>query len=160
MDNLFGKKDIKDEVKAQNRVLRGAERDIERDRSQLEREEKKLEMEIKKMAQQGNKQACTVLAKQLIQLRKQRTRTYQTSSKISAIKTQTQVMASNVKLGEAMKTTTKTMQNMNKLQDPAKTAAMLREFEQSNMKMNLTEEMSNSFSLSLFFLIIRSLRCF
>jgi hypothetical protein len=39
---------------------------------------------------------------------------------------------------------------MNKLQDPAKTAAMLREFEKSNMKMNLTEEMSNSFSRPFF----------
>jgi len=43
----------------------------------LEREEKKLEMDIKKAAKVGNKQACTVLAKQLVQLRKQKTRTYQ-----------------------------------------------------------------------------------
>jgi charged multivesicular body protein 2B len=52
-------------------------RDVERDRRELERDEKKLELEIKKAAKEGNKQACTVLAKQLIQLRKQKTRSYQ-----------------------------------------------------------------------------------
>ena len=52
-------------------------RDVERDRRELERDEKKIEMEIKKAAKAGNKQACTVLAKQLVQLRKQKTRTYQ-----------------------------------------------------------------------------------
>jgi charged multivesicular body protein 2B len=52
-------------------------RDVERDRRELERDEKKLELEIKKAAKAGNKQVCTVLAKQLIQLRKQKARTYQ-----------------------------------------------------------------------------------
>ena len=58
------------------------------------------------MAKEGNKQACVILAKQLIQLRKQETRTVAASSKITGIKTHTQVMASNIKLGEVMKTTT------------------------------------------------------
>ena len=52
-------------------------RDVERDRRELEREEKKLEMEIKKAAKAGNKPALTVLAKQLVQIRKQKARTYQ-----------------------------------------------------------------------------------
>jgi len=57
-----------------DRQLRKVNRELERDRTQLEREEKKLEMEIKKMAKEGNKQGCAILAKQLIQLRKQKTR--------------------------------------------------------------------------------------
>jgi charged multivesicular body protein 2B len=64
-------------VRTNERQLRKVTRDVERDRRELERDEKKLEMEIKKAAKAGNKQACTVLAKQLIQLRKQKTRTYQ-----------------------------------------------------------------------------------
>ena len=39
-------------------------------------------MDIKKAAKAGNKQACTVLAKQLVQLRKQKTRTYTASSQV------------------------------------------------------------------------------
>ena len=63
MDKLFGKKDVKgdffkwfvctihfnyllnlitEEIKEQNKVLRGAQRDIERDRNQLDREKKRL----------------------------------------------------------------------------------------------------------------------
>ena len=55
---------------------------MERDRRELEREEKKLEAEIKKAAKMGNKQAATVLAKQLINVRKQKTRTYNMTSKV------------------------------------------------------------------------------
>jgi hypothetical protein len=54
-------------------------------------------------------------------------------------------MASNIKLGEAMKTTTGTMVAMNKIQDPVKTAQIMREFEKQNMKMDMTDEMSKNF---------------
>ena len=57
-------------------------RDVERDRRELEREEKKLEIEIKKAAKLGNKQAATVLAKQLINVRKQKTRSYAAASRV------------------------------------------------------------------------------
>ena len=72
-------------------MLRGAQRDLDRDKVQMEREKKKLELEIKKAAKDGNKQACIILAKQLVQLRKQETRTLAASSKISGVKTQTTV---------------------------------------------------------------------
>jgi charged multivesicular body protein 2B len=67
-------------------------RDVERDRRELERDEKKLEMEIKKAAKAGNKQACTVLAKQLVQIRKQKTRTYQVHKRTKAIRVTTPFM--------------------------------------------------------------------
>jgi charged multivesicular body protein 2B len=70
-----------EQLRENDRNLRKVTRDVERDRRELEREEKKLEMDIKKAAKVGNKQACTVLAKQLVQLRKQKTRTYQVGSK-------------------------------------------------------------------------------
>ena len=64
------------------KAIRKQTRDVERDRRGLEREEAKLELDIKKAAKAGNKQACTVLAKQLIQLRKQKTRTYTATSQV------------------------------------------------------------------------------
>jgi hypothetical protein len=71
---------FKEELREQNKVLRSAQRDIDRDRNQLEREKKRIvciklftflclfmsefssiflnlkELEIKKMAKEGNKQ--------------------------------------------------------------------------------------------------------
>ena len=69
-------------MRENDKALRKVTRDVERDRRELEREEKKLEAEIKKAAKMGNKQAATVLAKQLINVRKQKTRTYNMSSKV------------------------------------------------------------------------------
>ena len=74
-----------EQVREGERAIRKETRNVERDRRGLEREEKKLEMEIKKAAKAGNKQACTVLAKQLVQLRKQKTRTYTATSQVVPI---------------------------------------------------------------------------
>lgn len=40
-------------------------------------------MEIKKLAKEGNKEGCMILAKQLIQMRKQKNRTFAANSKVS-----------------------------------------------------------------------------
>lgn len=65
------------------------------------------EAEIKKMAKTGNKEACKILAKQLVQVRKQKCRTYAVSSKVTSMSTQTQVMNSQMKMAGAMATTAK-----------------------------------------------------
>merc|ERR1712055_402952 len=101
--DLFRKKPtIKEQVREGERAIRKETRNVERDRRGLEREEKKLEMEIKKAAKAGNKQACTVLAKQLVQLRKQKTRTYTATSQMQAVNYGMKGMAANVKLEETM----------------------------------------------------------
>ncbi|XP_009869373.1 PREDICTED: charged multivesicular body protein 2b-like, partial [Apaloderma vittatum] len=94
-------------IKEQNRELRGTQRTITRDRAALEKQEKQLELEIKKMAKTGNKEACKVLAKQLVQLRKQKNRTYAVSSKVTSMSIQTKVMNSQMKMAGAMSTTAK-----------------------------------------------------
>uniref|UniRef100_A0A8C0HC90 Charged multivesicular body protein 2B n=1 Tax=Chelonoidis abingdonii TaxID=106734 RepID=A0A8C0HC90_CHEAB len=110
---LFSRKIDVYVIKEQNRELRGTQRTITRDRAALEKQEKQLELEIKKMAKTGNKEACKVLAKQLVQLRKQKTRTYAT------------------------------MQSVNKKMDPQKTLQTMQNFQKENMKMEMTEEMIN-----------------
>ena len=82
--NIFAKKPtLEEQMKENDRALRRVSRGVNRDRNQLEREEKKLEDEIRKLAKAGNKEALTVLAKQLVQVRKQKTRTYVANSKVS-----------------------------------------------------------------------------
>ena len=46
----------------------------------------------------GNKEACKILAKQLIQVRKQKTRTYQASAQISSIGSKQKIMHANQKV--------------------------------------------------------------
>ncbi|KAK1167722.1 charged multivesicular body protein 2b-like [Huso huso] len=143
MASLFKKKTVDDVIKEQNRELRGTQRQIARDRAALEKQEKQMELEIKKMAKSGNKGACIILAKQLVQLRKQKNRTYAVSSKVTSMSTQTKVMSSQMKMAGAMSTTAKTMQTVNKKMDPQKTLQTMQNFQKENMKMEMTEEMLN-----------------
>ena len=86
-----------------------------------------------------------MLAKQLIQIRKQKTRTYTAASQISAAGHSAKAMGANVKLAEAMGETAKTMGQMNKQMDPVKVAQTMKQFEEQNMRMEMTEESSECF---------------
>ncbi|XP_047003051.1 charged multivesicular body protein 2b [Schistocerca americana] len=144
MFNFFGSKPtVKEQQRENDRALRKVGRDVERERRQLEREEKKLEMEIKKMAREGNNEGCKMLAKQLIQLRKQKNRTYAANSKIQSIGIQNKAMGANVALADAMSKTAKTMGAANQLMKPEQVAADMKAFGQASMKMEMTEEMIN-----------------
>ncbi|KAJ8351678.1 hypothetical protein SKAU_G00231540 [Synaphobranchus kaupii] len=143
MASFFKKKTVEDVIKEQNKELKGTQRQIARDRAALEKQEKQIELEIKKMAKSGNKEACIILAKQLVQLRKQKNRTYAVSSKVTSMSTQTKVMNSQMKMAGAMATTTKTMQAVNKKMDPQKTLHTMQNFQKENMKMDMTEELIN-----------------
>lgn len=140
---FFKKKTVDDIIKEQSKELRGTQRQITRDRTALERQEKQLEAEIKKMAKSGNREACTILAKQLVQLRKQKNRTYAVSSKVTGMTTQTKLMNSQMKMAGAMSSTAKTMQAVNKKMDPQKTLKTMQDFQKENMKMGMTEDMIN-----------------
>ncbi|KAK6309843.1 charged multivesicular body protein 2Ba [Coregonus clupeaformis] len=143
MASLFKKKTVDDVIKEQTKELRGTQRQITRDRAALEKQEKQMEMEIKKMAKSGNREACKILAKQLVQLRKQKNRTYAVSSKVTSMSTQTKVMNSQMKMAGAMSATAKTMQTVNKKMDPQKTLQTMQDFQKENMKMGMTEDMIN-----------------
>ncbi|CAD7077620.1 unnamed protein product [Hermetia illucens] len=143
-NNFFGKKPtVKEQQRENDRSLRKAGRDIERERRKLEEEERKLELEIKKNAAAGNKDACKILAKQLVELRKQKTRTYAANSKITSIGFQNKAMGANIALSNAMASTTKTMADMNRVMNPEGISKNMRDFQQANMKMEMTDEMIN-----------------
>lgn len=58
-------------------------------------------------------------------------------------------MGANIKLANAMGTTTKTMANMNQIMKPEQVAADMHAFGQASMKMDMTDEMSKyNFSLT------------
>lgn len=143
MSSLFKKKTVDDIIREQSKEMRTTQRQITRDRTALEKQEKQLEAEIKKMAKSGNREACKILAKQLVQLRKQKNRTYTVSSKVTSMQMQTKVMNSQMKMAGAMSSSAKTMQAVNKKMDPQKTLKTMQDFQKENMKMGMTEEMIN-----------------
>lgn len=91
-------------------------------------------------------------------MRKQKNRTYAANSKISSVGFQNKAMGANIAISGAMATTSKTMGDMNKIMRPEQIAGDMRAFQQANMKMEMTDEMSMIlkllFSLSMMKLII------
>ncbi|ROT78746.1 charged multivesicular body protein 2b-A [Penaeus vannamei] len=145
--SLLGKKPTAEaQMKANKRQLNQAGRDIQRNRRDLERQEKQLELEIKKLAKTPakNKEALGVLAKQLVQVRKQKARTYTADSRIKGVQAQQTSMQSNMKLANAMGATTATMKNMNQLVNPQDLSKKLKDFEQASAKFEMTEELMDS----------------
>jgi len=100
-----------------------------------------LSLRLKKAAKDGNREVCTVLAKQLVQLRKQKTRTYNASSRVQSVGAQAKVMQSSSKMAEVMGTTTKAIGEMNKIMNPQKMNKTMQEFGKEAMKMEMTDEM-------------------
>merc|ERR1712002_1112695 len=134
---------MKEQVRDNDKALRKTERELARDRNALERQEKQLELDIKAAAKRGDKQTASILAKQLVNLRKQKTRSHAASSKITAVGMQAKGMASQVKMAEAMKDTTKVMGNMNKMMKPQDVMRNMQAFERESAKLEMSEEMMN-----------------
>ncbi|XP_055334954.1 charged multivesicular body protein 2b-like [Paramacrobiotus metropolitanus] len=146
LSGLFSKKkpDVKEQIKVQDKALRHTQRDLDRDRRELERREKQLELDIKKMAKDGkNTEGVKILAKQLVALRKQKTRSMTANSQITGIRMQGKTMTSNVKMSEAMASTTRAMHNMNDQLSPQQVGQIMQEFSKESAKMDMSEEMIN-----------------
>ncbi|CAG0892971.1 unnamed protein product [Cyprideis torosa] len=121
-----------------------AGREMDRDRMQLEREEHKLEAEIRRMTKDPkNNDTIKIMAKQLVNIRKQKSRALNAKTKVSGVSAQAHTMAANVKMADAMKTAAGAMGQMNKQMNPQAMAQTMQEFSRQNMKMRMTEEMIN-----------------
>lgn len=141
---MFGKKPtIKEQQRENERNLRKAGRGMEREKRKLEEEERKLQQEIRKNAAQGNNEACRLLAKQLVAIRKQKSRTMAANSKITSISYQNKTIGTNVTLTNALKSTSGTMADMNRILKPEAITGNIREFQKANMKMEMTDDLIN-----------------
>lgn len=86
-------------------------------------------------------------------MRKQKTRSYAATSKVTGVQFQNKAMGANVKLAESMGVAGRTMADMNRLMKPEQIAATVNAFTKENMKMEMTDEMSESRFFSLLFVI-------
>jgi charged multivesicular body protein 2B len=129
-----------EELKKQNAELRRAQRDVDRSQRDVEKQEKVLEAEIKKAAKAGNKSLCTIYAKQLVQLRKQKSRIATAGSHISGVSSQTKVIQSNQKIASVVASTTKAMGVVNRQMNAGQIMKTMQDFEKENAVMGMKEE--------------------
>ncbi|KAK3754859.1 hypothetical protein QZH41_011332 [Actinostola sp. cb2023] len=106
------------------------------------REESTKELN-KKEFEEAYQKAATALAKQLLLLRKQKTKNISVSTKLSGVGYQVQAMQSTAAMGGAMSTASKTMAGMNAQMNPQQLQKTLQNFERESAKMDLSEEIMN-----------------
>eukprot|EP00842_Homolaphlyctis_polyrhiza_P002272 jgi/Hompol1/3045/HPOL_003095-RA len=140
---LFSKPDPKEEMRKQQRAIKGEMRSLDRDLIQLSRQETELEQKIKQAAKKNDMALAKTLAKQLIKVRSQKDKNVSLKAKMGGIATQTKTMQSNIVMGQAMATTTGIMKAANQQMDPVKMQATLQEFHKETMMADMTDEMLN-----------------
>lgn len=138
---MFGRKSIPEQAKAHSRDLRKTDRELVRDRHKLDAEEQRIVNEIRRNAASGNKKAVDILAKQLVKIRNQKAQSLQASGQIQSLATQNTMMASNIKMANAMQSTAKTMAKMNKVMNPAQMTKITQQFTQEHTKLDIKGEM-------------------
>jgi division protein CdvB (Snf7/Vps24/ESCRT-III family) len=98
-------------------------------------------VKIKDAQKRGNQGEMKILAKQIVQLRKDKEKLQGMSSKLGTLKTQATMMQASHAMSTAMESTAKTMKQMNKATNPEKMQANMMDFQRQMAGMELNEEM-------------------
>lgn len=132
------------ELARQNdRTINRAQREMARERLRLEAEEKKIMSEIKAMGRKGRMVEARMLAKNLVQVRNAKARTYQASIQAGAVGSQARMAQANATMMGVVDSTRQVMANANGLNDPQKHMRMMQDFEMETEKYKLNEEMTD-----------------
>jgi charged multivesicular body protein 2B len=125
-------------------VLQSNQRDLDREIRELERQEQQIKTELKQRAKKAVSQsdpALKVLAKQLVQVRKQRDKLFTARSQIGAMGMHATTMASQVAAVSAMGTMTETLKTANAQMDMKETMKIMAQFQMENEKITAKEEL-------------------
>eukprot|EP00906_Rhabdomonas_costata_P022615 RCo032617 len=142
MLSIFQKKPTaKEQLRQSDREFRGAMRGMDRERTQLSREEQQLKAEIKEAVKQGNQAEARVLAKSLLQCRKQEEKCVRTKAQLRSVQSNMHVMGATQKISQAMGSVTKVMGQANASMSLEKTRETMQEFSRQSELMEMRDEM-------------------
>lgn len=151
--NLFQKKPTpKEKAKAAQKetklTVRSNQRQMDRDIRDLDRQEKLLLQQIKARAKTAGvdpqkDSGLRAQAKELVQLRKQREKLYETKAHLSSVGMQATAMASQVSMVTAMGNVSGALSAANSVMDAKKLGKTMAEFARQNETAQMKEEMMN-----------------
>uniref|UniRef100_A0A0R3RW83 Charged multivesicular body protein 2b n=1 Tax=Elaeophora elaphi TaxID=1147741 RepID=A0A0R3RW83_9BILA len=127
-------------MRSNESALRQTNRKIASDYRSLGRKEKELELEIKMLAKQGHKEACNILAKKLLQLRKQKAKNLNISAYMNAISARNREMYSAGQMANAVGKTTNIMKKINKQLSAEKLAKNLQKFVETQERLEESDD--------------------
>ena len=132
---------LKDQIKQNQRVIKKATRELEREISRMQTAQKKLEKDIKKYAKENQTATVKIMVKDLVRNRNYVTWFIMTKTQLTAVGLKLQTIKSNEAMSSAMKDATKCLILLNK-QMPELQKTM-DEFVTENEKNELQQEIMN-----------------
>jgi len=148
MEKLFAKKLTPKEqaMKAKRetrREVRSSQREMDREMRELDRQEKQITSELKqraKVVSSGKDPALAALAKQMVQVRKQKEKLLAAKAQLGAVGMHATSMASQVAAAQAIGSVTEAMGTANSAMDIKATNKILQEFQRENERLTVKQE--------------------
>lgn len=128
-------------MKENQRLLRRAMRDLDRERTSLERQEKKTMADIKKAAKAGQVEAAKVMAKDVVRTRRYQNKMIMMKTQIQAVSLKIQTLKATNSMAKAMAGVTKAMGRMNQSMNLPALTKIMQEFEKQTEMMDMKQEM-------------------
>lgn len=144
MEWLFGRKKSPEELlRANQRALNKAVRDLDRERTKMEGQEKKLIADIKKAAKENQMDSVKIMAKDLVRTRRYVKKFILMKANIQAVSLKVQTLRSQNAMATAMQGVTRALQSMNRQMNLPQIQRIMQEFEKQSEIMDMKEDMMN-----------------
>lgn len=114
---------------------------LDRQVRSIRNEEEKVKRTLKQAAAKGDKDTCTILAKEIVQSRKATNRIYMTKAQLNSIQLQMKNQLATLRVAGALSKSTEVMQAMQNLVRLPEIAGVMREMSKEMMKAGIIEEM-------------------
>jgi division protein CdvB (Snf7/Vps24/ESCRT-III family) len=140
---LFGGKppDPKQQMREVDRGLKKSGRELEREIRKLQMQEKKTLAEIKKLASQGQQSAAKMMAKQVVQNRKQQEKLYKGRAQLNGVSNMAKSAQASQAMMKGMATATQAMTMANAQMNPAEMTRLAMQFERQATQMETAQEL-------------------
>ncbi|XP_066915312.1 charged multivesicular body protein 3-like [Clytia hemisphaerica] len=140
---LFGKtpkKDPKEQVREWSSGLRKEGRKLDRQIRTIKMEEAKVQRSIKDAAKKGQKDVCTILAKEIIQSRKAVNKLYSAKAQLNSVDMQMKNQLATLRLAGTLEKSTEVMSSMQNLIKVPEIQAVVMEMSKEMTKAGIIEE--------------------
>jgi len=141
---LFGKTEPPDprkKVREMSASIRKEQRILQRQINKIDREVDKVKVSLKKSAKDGDKEACTILAKEIIHSQKAIARIHVSIAQLKSVEYTVKNQAAMVKVSGAFEKSTQVMQAMQRLVKVSEVRENMMVLSKEMTKMGIMEEM-------------------
>lgn len=107
----------------------------------IQREEDKVKKTLKQAAAKGDKDTCTILAKEIVRARKAVNRIYTSKAHLNSVQLQMKNQLATLRVAGALQKSTEVMQAMQNLVRLPEIASVMRDMSKEMMRAGIIEEM-------------------